>query len=146
MQSKPTAVLLAIIALLLAANLVVNLPPQEATAQSHLKTAAPHVIQVETLGPGPSSLVFRLWSDGVIEEAMFEDVNFDANAGCVPGVPGMAWQVIPETVPLPHAVNITRIYTGPHFSIRVLRLRSDGVVEQNDKFGSDWCGWRTLPE
>ncbi len=77
---------------------------------------------------------------------MFEDVNFDANAGCVPGVPGMAWQVIPETVPLPHAVNITRIYTGPHFSIRVLRLRSDGVVEQNDKFGSDWCGWRTLPE
>ena len=140
---RTIASLLAIVAALLAANLIVNLPPQEAKAQSHLQTAAPHVVQVE---PGAGLRVYRLWSDGVIEEGMFEDVNFDANAGCVPGVPGMAWQVIPETVPHPHAVNITRIYTGPHFSIRVLRLRSDGVVEQNDKFGSDWCGWRTLPE
>ncbi len=77
---------------------------------------------------------------------MFEDVNFDANAGCVPGAPGMGWQVIPETVPLPPFVRITRIYTGPHFSVRVVRLRSDGVLEQNDKLGSVWCGWRTLPE
>ncbi len=137
---RTIATLLTVVAVLLVIN-IVNVPGQQAVAQSHLK--APHVIQVE---PGAGLRVYRLWSDGVIEEAMFEDVNFDANAGCVPGVPGMAWQVIPETVPLPHAVNITRIYTGPHFSIRVLRLRSDGVVEQNDKFGSDWCGWRTLPE
>ena len=33
MQSKPTTLLLAIIAVLLAANLFVKLPPQEATAQ-----------------------------------------------------------------------------------------------------------------
>ena len=144
-MKTPTTVLLVVIAALLAVNLIANLPPQEAKAQPSLRAAAvPHVIQVE---PGAGLRVYRLWSDGVIEEAMFEDVNFDANAGCVPGVPGMAWQVIPETVPLPHVVRITRIYTGPHFSIRVLRIRSDGVVEQNVQISSGvWCGWRTPPE
>ena len=141
-MKTPTTVLLVVIAALLAANLFVTLP--EAKAQPSLRAAeVPHVIQVE---PGAGLRVYRVWSDGVIEEAMFEDVNFDAKLGCVPGVPGMSWQVLPETVPLPHGVRITRMYTGPHFSIRVLRLRSEGVVEQNDKFGRDWCGWRTLPE
>ncbi len=142
-MKTPTTVLLVVIAALLAANLIVNLPPQEVKAQSHLHAVVPHVIQVE---PGAGLRVYRLWSDGVIEEAMFEDVNFDANAGCVPGVPGMAWQVIPEPVPLPHAVNITRIYTHADPAV-LLRLRSDGVVEQNYRLGSDvWCGWQAPSE
>ena len=48
-MKTPTTVLLVVIAALLAANLIVNLPPQEARAQPHLR-AAPHVIQFE---PGP---------------------------------------------------------------------------------------------
>ena len=145
MQSKPTAVLLAIIAVLLAVNLVVNLPPQVATAQpmTHLKAAAPHVIQVE---PSLSGHIFRLWSDGVIEEAVFDGLS----AACLPndgaGPIGSGWQVMPETVPLPPGVRITRIYAGGYATV-LLRLRSDGVVEENVlKMGEVWCGWRTPPE
>ncbi len=85
MQSKPTTVLLAVIAVLLAVNFVVNLPPQEATAQPSLRAAAvPHVIQVE---PGlVNASVYRLWSDGVIEEAVFDG---HGDTSCVPtGTPG----------------------------------------------------------
>ena len=124
MKTKPTTVLLAIIAVLLAGNLIVNLP--EATAQTHLK--APHVIQVEVgLSPvGINARDYRLWSDGVIEEAVFDDLN-----ACVPVDPptGFAWQEIPESVP-PPGVRITRIYTR-HSGSTLLRLRSDGVLEQN---------------
>ncbi len=139
MQSNPTTVLLAIIAALLAANLIVNLPPQEATAQSHLRAAAaPHVIQVE---PAPGR-IYRLWSDGVIEEARFDCVS----PACVPDSPGFGWQVIPESVPPPPA-RITRIYGAHHVAAgRLLRLRSDGVVERTDVFGGVWCEWRTPPE
>ena len=142
-KQRTVTVLLAIFAALLAANLIVNLPPQEATAQSHLKTAAqthpagPHVIQVE---PGQHGLtrVYRLWSDGVIEEAVFQGVG----GVCVTdqGPIGFGWQEIPETVPLPHVVNITRIYTQADTNV-LLRLRSDGVVEQNFLSGTlGWCG------
>ncbi len=139
---RTIAKLLAIIAALLAANLVVNLPPQEAKAQPHLTAAAPHVIQVEVGSINVS--VFRLWSDGVIEEALFDGHD---PYSCVPtGTPGFGWQVIPETVPLPHGVRITRIYGGVHLTDHLLRLRSDGVVERNDLFNGSWCGWRTPPE
>ncbi len=137
-MKTPTTVLLAVIAALLAANLFVTLPPQEATAQPSLRAAAvPHVIQVE---PAPSR-IYRLWSDGVIEEARFDSVN----AACVPESGGFGWQVIPESVP---PARITRIYAAQHTSspITLLRLRSDGVVEQNRTGGEVWCGWRTPPE
>ncbi len=142
MRSNPIPVLLAIVAVLLAANLIANVPPQEATAQTHLK--APHVIQVEVgLSPaGINARDYRLWSDGVIEEAVFDDLN-----ACVPVDPptGFAWQEIPESVP-PPGVRITRIYTR-HSGSTLLRLRSDGVLEQNWRHGDlGWCGWRTPPE
>ncbi len=139
MQSKPTTVLLAVIAVLLAVNFVVNLPPQEATAQPSLRAAAvPHVIQVEVGAINAS--VYRLWSDGVIEETVFDG---HGDTSCVPtGTPGFGPQVIAETVPPPPA-RITRIYG---YSQHLLRLRSDGVVERNDWFNGSWCGWRTPPE
>ena len=145
MQSRPTALLLAIIAALLAANLIVNLPSQEAKAQptTHLK-----VIQFEP-GPGhhqgDAARVYRLWSDGVIEWAGWENVN----SSCLPA-DGIAWQEIAETVPLPPGVRITRIYTWRSHPNMLLRLRSDGIVErnfqQNSSDGFAWCGWRTPPE
>ena len=144
-MKTPTTVLLVVIAALLAANLLVNLPPQEARAQPHLR-AAPHVIQFE---PGQSEFArsYRLWSDGVIEEARFEGFNNDGD--CLPDVTGSGWQLMPETVTLPPGVRITRIYTKSHFGNggMLMRLRSDGVVEQNWR-GSvgDWCGWQTPPE
>ncbi len=146
---RTIATLLTIVAALLAANLIVNLPPQEATAQPHLTAAAPHVIQFE---PNQSEFarVYRLWSDGVIEEARFE--GFSNDGDCSPDSSGSGWQVMPETVPLPHGVRITRIYTKSHFGNGgiLMRLRSDGVVERNWHSAapnpSDWCGWRTPPE
>ncbi len=145
-MKTPTTVLLVVIAALLAANLFVNLPPQEATAQPHLRAVeVPHVIQVEVgLSPvGINTRDYRLWSDGVIEEAVFDDLN-----SCLPVEPpsGFAWQEIPESVP-PPGVRITRIYTRLHSGTTLLRLRSDGVVEQNYLSATpDWCGWRTPPE
>ena len=83
--------------------------------------------------------VYRLWSDGVIEETIFDG---PVNADCVPAVGGFGWQEIPETVPPPPA-RITRVYG---YSNHLLRLRRDGVVERNDLFDGCWCGWRTPPE
>ena len=136
-MKTPTTVLLVVIAALLAANLFVNLPPQEATAQPSLRAAAvPHVIQVEV--GAINAPVYRLWSDGVIEETIFDGpVN-----GCNPPPTGFGWQVIPESVPPPPA-RITELYG---YTSELLRLRSDGVVERNDWFNGSWCGWRTPPE
>ena len=87
--------------------------------------------------------VYRLWSDGVIEETVFDG---HGDTSCVPtGTPGFGWQVIPESVPPPPA-RIVTLYGGIHLTDHLLRLRSDGVVERNDLFGGSWCGWRTPPE
>ena len=144
---RTVATMLAVVALLLGLNLIVNLRPQEAAAQ-YLEAARarpPHVIQVETAGLGQTnSPVFRLWSDSVIEVAEFEYIG---NV-CLPEFPGVAWQELAETVALPPGVRITRIYTWGHHPDILLRLRSDGVVEQNYRAGGalGWCGWRTPPE
>ena len=144
-MKTPTTVLLVVIAALLAANLFVNLPPREAKAQQWAAVEVPHVIQVE---PSPWGYhVYRLWSDGVIEEAVFDGIS----TACLPddgvGPSGSGWQVMPETMPLPLGVRITRIYTRANYGTVLLRLRSDGVVEQNFMLGDDsWCGWRTPPE
>ena len=64
-QSKPTTLLLAIIAALLAANLIVNLSPQEATARpvANMRTVVGMAIADGT--------AWRLWSDGVMESRQF---------------------------------------------------------------------------
>ena len=87
-QSKPITVLLAVIAALLAANLFVNLPPQEAKAQPHLRAAAaPHVIQFEP-GQTEFACVYRLWSDDVIEEARFDGFA-SGDSDCLPELLGV---------------------------------------------------------
>ncbi len=143
---RNTAALLVIIAALLAVDIALRVSPREAVAQDQFEfefeaARFPHVIQVE---PTPAR-VFRLWSDGVIEVAVFDGIDND----CSPGFPGVAWQEIAETVALPHGVRITRIYTlaGGDPGGQLLRLRSDGVVEQNVRSATlGWCGWRTPPE
>ena len=84
---------------------------------------------------------------GVVEEARFDGFA-NGDTDCLPDVTGSGWQVIPETVSLPHNVRITRIYAGKHTSspVILLRLRSDGVVEQNRVGGDVWCGWLTPSE
>ncbi len=143
---RNTATLLVIIATLLAVDIALRVSSREAVAQDHFDFEAarfPHVIQVETSGAGLGR-VFRLWSDGVIEVAVFGGINSD---NCLPA-DGIGWQEIAETVPLPPGVRITRIYTRNHSGQILLRLRSDGVVEQNllSAGALGWCGWRTPPE
>ena len=69
MRSKPTTVLLVVIAALLAANLFVNLPPQEAQAQAQPPPFPPPVDDSPRLVgiTVKSQYVLRLWSDGVVE-------------------------------------------------------------------------------
>ena len=139
---RNTAALL-IIAALLAVDIALRVSPRVAVAQDQFDFEAarsPHVIQVEAT---PSDCVYRLWSDGVIEDAGFGGMN---TVTCLPTGGGRVWQEIPETVTLPPGVRITRIYTASgHIGGKLLRLRSDGVVEQNER-GDNWCGWRTPPE
>ena len=144
---RKTAALLVIIAALLAVDIALRVSPSEAVAQDQFDFEAarsPHVIQVETAGLNRSR-VFRLWSDGVIEDAVFDRIN---SADCLPEFPGVAWQEIAETVPLPPGVRITRIYTRVHTQDFLLRLRSDGIVEQNFRASNalGFCGWRIPPE
>ncbi len=143
---RNTAALLVIIAALLAVDIALRVSPREAVAQDQFEFEAarfPHVIQVETSGASLGR-VFRLWSDGVIEDAVFDGIG----STCLLEFPGVAWQEIAETVPLPPGVRITRIYTWQSWPDKLVRLRSDGVVEQNYRpVGAlGWCGWRTPPE
>ncbi len=140
---RNTAALLVIIAALLAVDIAWRVSPREAVAQDQFEfefeaARSPHVIQVGAPNPG---FVYRLWSDSVIEWAAWENVN----SSCLPA-DGIGWQEIAETVPLPPGVRITRIYTRNHSTQILLRLRSDGVVEQNLLADPGWCGWRTPPE
>ncbi len=140
---RNTATLLVIIAALLAVDIALRVAPSEALAQDQFDFEAartPHVIQV---GAPTAGRVYRLWSDSVIEWAGWENVN----SSCLPA-DGIGWQEIAETVPLPPGVRITRIYTRNHSGQILLRLRSDGVVEQNllSAGALGWCGWRTPPE
>ncbi len=143
---RNTAALLVIIAAMLAVDIALRVSPREAVAQDQFEfefeaARTPHVIHVETSGTGLGR-VFRLWSDGVIEVAVFGGIN---STNCLPA-DGIGWQEIAETVPLPPGVRITRIYTRHNQDI-LLRLRSDGVVEQNIRSVTlGWCGWRTPPE
>ena len=139
---RNTAALLVIIAALLAVDIALRVSPTEAVAQDQFDFEAarsPHVIQVGAPNP---AFVYRLWSDSVIEWAAWENVN----SSCLPA-DGIGWQEIAETVPLPPGVRITRIYTWQSWPAVLVRLRSDGVVEQNHRSGTlGWCGWQTPPE
>ncbi len=142
---RNTITLFVIIAALLAVDIALRVSPREAVAQDQFEfefeaARSPHVIQVGDASP---SRVYRLWSDDVIEYADFENVN----SSCLPA-DGIGWQEIAETVPLPPGVRITKIYTWRTHPDILVRLRSDGVVEQNHRGEGalGWCGWRTPPE
>jgi len=78
---RNTATLLVIIAALLAVDIALRVSPREAVAQDQFEFEAartPHVIQVEASAAGLDR-VFRLWSDGVIEVAVF-----GGNTNCLP--------------------------------------------------------------
>ncbi len=142
-----TTTLYVIIAALVAVDIALRVSPREAVAQDQFEFEAarfPHVIQVETQD---GYRVYRLWSDDVIEWANFGSMS---TVTCLPNPPAVAWQEIAETVPLPPGVRITRIYTVGNSTGLLLRLRSDGVVEQNwlgvYAASPGWCGWRTPPE
>ncbi len=91
-MKTPTTVLLVVIAALLAANLFVNLPAQEAKAQSHLK--APHVIQVEAGAAGDGTCPSDVTGDGVVNVLDLIDLLLDFGAECPgPQLVGVAFNV-----------------------------------------------------
>ena len=101
MKSKPIALLLAIIAALLAANLIVNLPAQEATAQPPWLPPvddSPRLVGLTVTEAGASFRhVLRLWSDGVVEQriarapSVLSPLNWD-----VPPVQFTGWtEIVP---------------------------------------------------
>ena len=106
-QARPTPVLLAIIAVLLAVNLIVNLPPQEAAAQ-HLNTAraaqiaagpatpVPLSISAVQSGSGFRSKVYRLWSDGSVDVSGF---TYSSADDCEPNNQCGPVQIIPAPCP-----------------------------------------------
>ena len=103
-QSKPTTILLVVIAALLAVNLIVNLSPQVGAnpPRTALSGDDDDVVLVGisvTESGGNYRHVLRLWSDGVVEQRL-------AAAASVAGP--MNWDVPPaqftgwvEIVPLP---------------------------------------------
>ena len=143
---RTIAGLLSIIAALLAANLFVSLPPQEAKAQPSV-THISHrrVVQIDPHHAG-SNVVVRLWSDGVIEWSVSQTPD-----PCS-GDPWCDWVPIPDDVPpQPHA-RIVQIAHGQTYTT-IYRLWSNGIVERNVRYGVTgcgfdpvWCGWVTVPE
>ena len=125
-------------------NLTLRMSPPEAAGQEFEAFADPHprVIQVSLSAPGGWPL-FRLWSDGVIEWAVFSGVS-----ACEVGTDGHPWSVIPEEpVPLPRGIRVIEIFadrdSGP---LQIVRVLSDGTVQRNLETGWIWCGWQDVPE
>ncbi len=95
-MKTPTTVLLVVIAALLAANLFVNLPAQEATAQAQPPPFPPPVddsprpvgiaaTHWKTTSGINTHFVYRVWSDGRVER------NRRNHTG-----PWLGWETVPE--------------------------------------------------
>ena len=94
MKSKPTTLLLAIIAALLAANLFVSLPaataggpddddrPTTPTTPTVIGIAA---IRIPAGGGNQRPQIFRIWSDGMVEE----NIKLCGGVWC-------GWETVPE--------------------------------------------------
>ena len=106
-MKTPTTALLVVIAVLLAANLFVSLPPQEAQAQAQPPPFPPPVDDTPTVigvsaivigtGLGDVSFIYRIWSDGMVEENRFV---FNTN-NCPGAAEGhlagwCGWTTVPE--------------------------------------------------
>ncbi len=118
-------------------------PPEAAGQEFEIlaDNARLRVIQVSPSAPGPFP-VYRLWSDGVIETAVFAP-----GLNCVPD--GRPWTVIPEEpLPLPPGIRVVEVFTAPggHAIGQIIRVLSDGTVQRNLETGWIWCGWQDVPE
>ena len=72
--------LLALIALLLTLNLVMQVEPQ---AQAQPSFSPPVVVAGAVLVETPYNLVFRFWSDGAVDRARFSSACFETDPSCV---------------------------------------------------------------
>ena len=81
MKNKTTATLLAVVAVLLAANLIVEMNGQEAQAQL---IGPPRVVGMTTFNV-PSESTWRIWSDGVVEYRPFGN-DAEGNPCWIPGL------------------------------------------------------------
>lgn len=149
-RHRTTNALLVVVAVLLGLNLTLRLSPPEAAGQEFdtgqefdilADGFHPRVIQVS-----PSAAfawpVFRLWSDGVIEWAIFADIS-----NCEVGTNGHPWRVIPEEpLPLPPSIRVVEIFAaaGSNGPFQIIRVLSDGTVQRNVQTTiADelvWCG------
>ena len=150
-RSRPTAVLLAIIAVLLAAHLLVRLGGQEAQAQSDLLSAVPRVVALSDFEGGH---VLRLWSDGRVEWTQRL-----GRPSCVTDPPFCEWVLVPGSeIPPPELSPGARPVGLELTNDHVYRQWSDGTLDWNtpdpDLLGTPyqcgvelvWCGWTTVPQ
>ena len=145
-----TKALLAVVAVLLAVNAVGSLPSQQAKAQPVLNPPPPRVIQVvqtESVG-----VIFRLWSDGIIETTGY------GGSGDLCDPDWCPWELVPDDVPPQPEARIVQIaanWVASHATL--VRVWSNGVVERNystwlgggDNWcipSEEWCGWQAMPE
>ncbi len=119
MNSKPITLLLAIIAALLAANLIVNLPLQEAKAQTHLK--APQFVDVAIAMPSGHVTLVRILSDGFAEYK----VTVDDPLGFGP----LVWTPLPANPDAPQSRPIAACTGGGGPTTVIYRLWADGTVD-----------------
>ena len=126
-MKTPATVLLVVIAALLAVNLIVNLPTQEAKAQSHLK--APQLVDVAVVRPADHPTIVRIWSDGFAE--------YKVTVGD-PGFGPQVWTPLPFNPDAPQSRPIAVTETGKaNTSPRIYRLWGDGTVDRIELFSGD---------
>ena len=143
--------LLAVVAVLLGANLLRASASERARTQPEFDHVAPgplgatRVIRIALVS---NDGLYRLWSDGTIERS-----THDATDLCSGGV-WCEWEEVPDDVPPQPNARITQIEA--HASNWLYRLWSNGVVERNRIISSlhycpdpepvEWCGWQVVAE
>ena len=149
-RHRTTHALLVVVAVLLGLNLTLRLSPPQAAGQEFdifADNAHPRVIQVLSPPGHASGPVYRLWSDSVVEWALFTNVY----SGCVLGTDGRPWAVIPEgPAPVPHGIRVVEIFADDSARHNITRVLSNGTVQRNLTHSVEgelvWCGWREPPE
>ena len=148
-KHRTTHALLVVVAVLLGLNLTLRLSPPEAAGQEFeilADNARLRVIQVSLTGLGPFP-IYRLWSDGVIETAIFAPgANCEAD--------GRPWTVVPdESLPLPRGIRVVEIFASAVNTEQgqIIRVLSDGTVQRKKHdFATTcepvWRGWEDVPE
>lgn len=141
---RTVTTLLAVIAVLLGANLIVRGPSHAAAQEPELRVEGdrrmPRVIQIEPVG----TLIYRLWSDGVIERAVRNiPAPCSVELSC-------GWTVVADDSPPQPFARIVQIGHAGGGSDILYRLRSNGVLEWTRTTTAScdppWCDWQVVPE